>query len=283
MSELSAFLQNTALQTMAFEAVALAALIAARLIPIVQIVPYFGGKATPQTVKLGLAIALGTLIFPTVWMQGAGTELPESSALLTVLLLKEVLVGFTLAFVASLSFEAIKVAGQLIDNNAGLTQATSLAPQIPERVSPSTNFLLQLSIVTFFTLGGHRIFLWGLARSFERLPPQTLLPAPVGEGAAMFAETADLILRLSVEAIALGVLMAFPVIAAILLVNVFLALVNKSAPQINVFFLGMPLKAAIAVAVMLLGLDVLLDLFMDRALDDLALLNALPAMTGGNP
>ncbi|RAL21170.1 hypothetical protein DL240_13635 [Lujinxingia litoralis] len=275
--------QNPAFQTMAFQGIALASLIAARLIPIVQIVPYFGGKATPQTVKLAITITLGALIFPTVWLQGTAAHIPESTALLGLLLLKEVLVGFTLGFVAALSFEAIRVAGQLIDNNAGLTQATSLAPQLPERVSPTTNFLLQLSIVIFFAIGGHRLVLWGLAKSFERLPPHAFIGGESAAGTELLAQSAELLLRLTADAIALGVLMAFPVIAAILLVNVFLALVNKSAPQINVFFLGMPLKAAVAAFVLLLGLDVVLDLFANRALEDLTYLETLPALFGGPP
>lgn len=269
------FIHDEALRQGLNQAILVGALVVARLVPMVQLVPYMGGEAVPQTVKMGLAVALAILVYPAVWSQGAHA-VPDGTFEVAFLVVKEVFVGASLGFICALSFEAIRMAGQIIDNSAGLTQATTMVPQLPDRISPTSNFLYQLAIVVFLAIGGHRVFLWALTRSFELIPPHQYIDA--GEGLAEFAL---ITLRLTADAITLGVLMAFPVVAAIMLTNLLLALVNKSAPQINVFFLGMPLKAVLASAVVLLSLDVILHRMIDRSLEDLEVLMRVMEMLGG--
>ena len=245
------------------QAIILFALVAARLVPIVQLVPHLGGKATPQIVKMGLAFALTLLVYPAVWLSGAVEHLPSSTIQIALLVGKEVLVGLTLGFVASLVFESVRMAGQIIDNARGQTMATTLVPQLPARVSVSANFLYQLAIVVFFLVGGHRLFVEALVRSYVVIPPW-VVPGSHGQWHAV----ALLVARLTADAITLAVLLAFPVMAAILLTNIFLALVNKAAPQINVFFLGMPLKALMGVAVLMLALELVIELFAKKSLEN---------------
>lgn len=261
------------------QSILLGALIASRMLPMVQIIPYLGGQVVPQTVKMGLALALVILVYPAVWMQPGALSLPDSTFAIAMLVMKEIFVGLTLGFVCALAFDAVRMAGQIIDNSAGLTQATTMVPQLPERVSPTSNFIFQLTIVVFFALGGHRVFLWALTQSFVVLPPQGAID--LGEG---LTEVALVVLRLTADTIALGVLLSFPVLAAILLVNLFLALVNKSAPQINVFFLGMPLKAVLASAIVLLSIDAILARFLDQAVDDIQIfMSLMELLAGGAP
>lgn len=267
---LEPFLQDDALRQAINQSILLGALVVARLIPMVQIVPYMGGEAVPQTVKMGLAIALTILVYPAVWLQGGAVMLPDNVFEISLLVIKEVFVGFTLGFVCALSFEALRMAGQIIDNSAGLTQATTMVPQLPDRISPTSNFLYQLGIVFFFAVGGHHVFLWALTQSFVVIPPHAFID--MGDG---LADVALIVLRLTADSITLGALMAMPVLAAILLTNIFLALVNKSAPQINVFFLGLPLKAVLASAILLLSLDVVLAQLVDRSLEDIEMLMGL--------
>lgn len=263
---LEGLIYDEALRDTINQSILLGGLVVARLVVLVQMVPYMGGEAMPQTVKIGLAIALAVLVYPAVWAQGGAAALPDGTFAVATLVTKEIFVGATLGFVCALSFEALRMAGQIIDNSAGITQATTMVPQLEDRISPTSNFLYQLGIVFFFAIGGHRVFLWALTRSFDLIEPHRGID--VGEGLAELTMT---IVRMTADSITLGVLMAFPVVAAILLTNIFLALVNKSAPQINVFFLGLPLKAVLASAMLLLSVDVVLDQFLDRAFEDLDL------------
>ena len=261
---------DPATQALLDRAILLWALVAARIAPIVMMVPYLGGKAVPQLVKMGLTIALTGMIYPLVWGSGAAAALPDGALALSMLLLKELLLGFTFGFVAALVFDAVRIAGQLIDNARGQTQATAFVPQLKERVSVTGDYLYQLNVVVFLLLGGHRLFIAALVNSFAAIPPQTMPPLGDHLGAMAFGIT-----RLATDAITLGVVMAFPVIAAILLTDLCLAMVNRAAPQINVFFLGMPIKALAGIAVVLITLQALVERTMREAVSGIQFIEAI--------
>jgi flagellar biosynthetic protein FliR len=254
------FLTDEGVQQGIHQMILLAALVTARLMPVIYLVPYLGGQAVPQPVKMGIAMALTVLVYPAVWQTGAAGELPDGALMIGALVTKELAIGMMLGFVAALAFEALRVAGQLIDGARGQTMATAFVPQLKTQTSVSAEFLYQLGIVMFLITGGHRLFLGALVKSYVILPPQSF-PA-IGGRLDTIVFT---IVRLSADAITLGVLLAFPVVAAILLANLTLALINKAAPQINVFFLGMPLKAVLGVAVLMFGLRIVVDQFVEQA------------------
>lgn len=258
------------------QSIILLALVTARIVPIVQLAPFLGGKATPQTVKMGIAFAMTAIVYPTMWSTGTVALVPSSGLEIAVLIMKELLIGVTLGFVTSLIFESVRIAGQVIDNARGQTMATAMVPQLPSRVSVTADLLYQLAIVFFLLMGGHRIFVAVLVQSFVEVPP---LAFP--EFAGSTTDLALLIARYSADSITFGVLLGFPVMASILLADLFLGLVNKAAPQINVFFLGMPLKASLGVFVVLAGLQLTIELFFDHSLLGLDLLNSLIDVMGG--
>jgi flagellar biosynthetic protein FliR len=254
------FLSDQGVQQGIHQMILLAALVAARLMPVVYLVPYLGGQTLPQPVKMGVALALTVLVYPAVWQTGAAALLPAGALEITALVLKELVVGLMIGFVAALAFDALRVAGQLIDVSRGQTMATAMVPQLKAQASVSADLLYQLGVVMFLLTGGHRLFLAALVKSYVMLPPQ-LFPS---FGANLQAVTFGIV-RLAADAITLGVLLAFPVVAAILLANIMLALINKAAPQINVFFLGMPIKAVLGVAILLVGLQVVVARFLEDA------------------
>jgi flagellar biosynthetic protein FliR len=254
------FLTDQGVQQGINQMILLAALVSARLMPVIYLVPYLGGQAIPQPVKMGIAMALTVLVYPAVWQTGAAADLPAGALVIGALVIKELAVGMMLGFVAALAFEALRIAGQLIDGARGQTMATAFVPQLKTQTSVSAEFLYQLGIVMFLITGGHRLFLGVLIKSYVIVPPQSF-PAIGGRLDAI----AFGIVRLSADAITLGVLLAFPVVAAILLANITLALINKAAPQINVFFLGMPLKAVLGVAVLMFGLRIVVEHFLEEA------------------
>lgn len=254
------FLTDEGVQQGINQMIVLAALVTARLVPVVYLVPYLGGQTVPQPVKMGIAMALTVMVYPAVWETGAAGALPAGSLELGALVVKELVVGLMLGFVAALAFEALRVAGQVIDGARGQTMATAFVPQLKTQTSVSAEFLYQLGVVMFLVTGGHRLFLSALVKSYVIVPPQSFPELGVKLEAITFS-----IVRLTADAIALGVLLAFPVVAAILLANLMLALINKAAPQINVFFLGMPLKAVLGVGVLLVGLQVVVDRFLEEA------------------
>jgi flagellar biosynthetic protein FliR len=269
-------LTDQGIQTGLWQGVTLGALVIARLAIIVQLVPFLGGQMIPQTVKMGVTLALAIVVFPAVWLQGVAASLPVEPLPVAALVVKELAIGVTLGFVASLTFESARMAGELIDVARGQTMIKAMVPQLKARASASGDILYQLSVVMFLVVGGHRLVLAALYRSFETLPVHTFPTVPVGH-----VQLALYVARLTADAITFGVLLALPVIAAVLLANLVLALMNKAAPQMNVFFLGMPLKAMLGVAVLLFGLHIVVDQLIDDGLMRINHLQQVIEMMGG--
>jgi flagellar biosynthetic protein FliR len=271
-----ALLQDPGVKHALDGAILLGLLVMARVAPIIQLVPYLGGKAVPGQVKVALGLAMAALVYPVLWSSGAADALPVHPLHIALLVAKEVLLGMLLGFVAALAFEAVRLAGQIIDTVRGQNMATVMVPQLPERVSISADILYQLMIIAFVGAGGHRVFLAGLVRSFVVFPPHKM---PAWGGQAQ--EIALGLARLSADAIGLGILLAFPVIAACLLVDLALGLVNKSAPQIQVFFMGMPIKAMLGVGLLLVLLDSAVGRAVSEAYGGLVWLESVIGVIGG--
>ncbi|MEA2174001.1 MAG: flagellar biosynthesis protein FliR [Blastocatellia bacterium] len=228
----------------------------ARLLSFLLVVPFFGGAAVPARVKVATATAFVIIVYPSL---EAG--LPKNAPLgfgpigFIALLAKEAFVGFTLGFVASLVFEAVQVAGRVIDFQRGSTMSEMFAPQLQTRVSELGQFKLQLAIVIFLLIGAHRAFITSLLQSFEVIPALSFPHIQAG-----WTPAAIMITKMTGGVLAIGIQLAAPVMIALLLTDLFFGIINRVAPQINVFFLSLPVKMAVGLVVVLIALP----LFRDR-------------------
>jgi flagellar biosynthesis protein FliR len=227
-------------------------LLAARIMPMVVLVPVFGGKMLPIVVKICLVIMVTSVVYQHAHID----DVAPAGLFFIGLLGKELAVGTVLALSASCMFEGLRIGGQLIDDLRGSSQTTALVPQSDERTSPMGHLHLQLAVLVFFSVGGPAIFLNSLLASFEQLP---VAAYPSGEE---LSSAGDLVLTLSGEAIRMGVSIAFPAALAILVTDCILGFMNRTAPQIQVFFLGMPARAVIGIVVVMLTLDGSLERFV---------------------
>jgi flagellar biosynthetic protein FliR len=227
----------------------LAGLAFARCVAFVSIVPFFGGSAVPRQVKVATAVSFVLVVYPAL-----AASLPPGGTLnfgpigYLLLLLKEVCIGFTLGYVVSLIFEAVQVAGRIIDTQRGASMGETLAPQLQLQVSEIGQLKLQFAIVLFLALGAHRFFIRGLFQSFEVLPALTFPKLPPG-----FSPLLEHVVNLSGQSLVISVQLAGPVIVTLFLTDVFFGLLNRIAPQINVFFLSMPFKMMIGLLIVLLA------------------------------
>jgi type III secretory pathway component EscT len=218
---------------------------AARALPITWQIPAFGGPHVPAQVRLGLGLALSALCLPQVMAM-----LPAGAGGLFGLLLlaRETAVGLTVGFVAAALFRAAEAAGQLVDTLRGANLAEVLSPAAEGRSSPLGDISLLLAVVIFLELGGIGHVATALARSYEAVP-LTLAAPPAG-----LAGVAGLVILSSAKLCEGAVGLAAPALVALLLADLVLGGLARLAPQIPVYFIGMPAKAWAGVAVVLLGL-----------------------------
>jgi len=231
----------------------------ARMLSFMVVAPFFGGAAVSARVKVATATAFVIIVYPSLaaGLPPGGGPLPFSAVGFIALIAKEALVGFTLGFVTSLAFEGIQVAGRIVDFQRGAMLGEVFAPQLQTEVSALGQFNLQFAIVLFLLIGAHRVFITALLRSFEVIPA-TGFP----KFAAGWTPVAASITQLSGAVLAIGVQLAAPAMIALLLTDLFFGLINRVAPQINVFFLGLPVKMVVGLLIVLASLNLLRDQYI---------------------
>ena len=231
---------------------AVAGLVAARVAPLTVFAPWLTLRRTPPVLRAALVVALTGALAPLAF-DAAPADLHRASGLVyAAWVLREALVGTLFAVATALPLFALDWAGRLVDTWRGASLAEVIAPPTGERTSPLGDLYLLMGIALFLSLGGHRLAFAAFADGLQVAPVGAVAPGDAAESLAFGAA------RLTGAALALAAALAAPAAAAIVLVEVALGLVARSAPQVPVFFAGMPLRAATGLAAALLGLTVLM-------------------------
>lgn len=200
----------------------------------------FDNAALPGTVRLvlGLAITFAlTAAMPSV------PAPPPGSWLGLAILAKEALIGVSLGFAMRLAFTALELAGELIALQMGLSFATLYDPQSSGQTGVVSDLFILLATLTFLSLNGHLAVLAMLAESFKLLPVGAALPVANWHGLVLMAGTV----------FGMGLLMALPFLAALIITNIALGILTRAAPQLNVFAVGFPVSMFVGYAMLILA------------------------------
>jgi type III secretion protein T len=153
---------------------------------------------------------------------------------------KETLIGLIVGWVSGIVFWAIESAGFLMDNQRGASMASGSNPLSSEETTPMGSLLFQGVVAVFFLTGGFLSFIRLIWASYAVWPLASFWPEFATPAGPMFF--VSLVDWLSLQTL----LLAGPVVAACLLTDVSLGLVNRFASQLNVYVLAMPIKSGIA-------------------------------------
>ena len=236
------------------------ALMACRILPVIITTPMFGGETTPVEVKLGLGLMIGLVMFPAVSDRLPMMKTAATMPLLFIaLLLKEVFIGLCIAFVTGIVFDASQVAGQFIDNMSGTNMAQIQVPSIQQSVSLFSSLKLQLVITLFMTLNGHHLVINAFADSLQSIPLDSMPRFHAG-----FWPLFDLLIRCFGDLFRISLALSAPVLLATFLTDLALGMINRVAPQVQVFFVSMQIKPAVTILVVFSSLHVILQRVTDE-------------------
>ncbi|MEZ4288645.1 MAG: flagellar biosynthetic protein FliR [Polyangiales bacterium] len=250
---------------------AVGSLIAARVTPLTVLAPFLATRAAPATVRTAIVLAL-TVAFVPIAMQSAAA-VHVGAPYWPLMIARELSLGLIFALAVALPFYALDWTGHLTDIWRGASMSEVMSPTTGEQTSPLGQLYLFVGIVLFVTLGGLRFSMIAFADSLQTAPIGALT---LGSD---FSSWGLGIARLSGSALALSAAMAAPAAVAIVLVEFGLGLIARSAPQVPVYFAGMPLRAATGLAVVLLAISVTIDglprVFSDAVEQGAALLRTI--------
>lgn len=212
-----------------------------RLATFLVVVPVLNMRNAPILIKIGLAALCAFAIMPEL----DAVYDPENLGVLAVLALQEVAVGLLLAFVVILVFAIVTFAGHFIDTPIGFGMASVFDPALGGQVPVFSQFYYVLAALIFLSVDGHLWLLKAVHRSFTAIP---------FGGAIQFEPSFVLISDLVGQVFFIGIQIALPIVATILLTDIGLGIVIRAVPQINVFVLGFPIKIMVGLAVVVFAL-----------------------------
>lgn len=206
---------------------------AARILAMISVAPLFGHLAVPKRVKIGLGLLLAIAIGPRLPELPAVAPLSWSGVLLQI---QQVLIGLAIGFTMRLIFAGIELAGELAALTMGLSFASFFDPSSRSHASVLSQWFGWLALMVFVSSNLHLALLAALADSFHSLPISAL-PAGSAPFKAVVAGGAQIF--------AIGLQLALPIMAALLVTHLALGILTKAAPQLNIFAIGFPVTLGI--------------------------------------
>ncbi|WP_334158394.1 flagellar biosynthetic protein FliR [Oryzomicrobium sp.] len=213
-----------------------------RVLALVFVAPVFSSAALPRRIRLifGMAVALG--LHPLLPPPPAPLE--PNSLVVLMLVGQQILIGVALGFAMRIAFAAIAVAGEFIGFQMGLSFATFYDPHSSANTAVVTEFINLFALLVFLSLNGHLTMIATLAESFIRIPVFSPFPHP---------DSWLSLVRFAGLMFSGGLLLALPVVVALSITNIALAVLSRAAPQLNLIAVGFPIT--LAMGMVLLGLS----------------------------
>lgn len=204
-----------------------------RIASFLMIAPIFGTQLVPTRVRLAMAFGLAVLVAPLL---GPMPEVESLSLNALVITLQQVLIGSSLGFMVMMLMQLFVVSGQMIAMQMGLGFASMMDPANGVSVPVVSQFFLVGTTLLFLAMNGHLVMLEVLVESFYAWPVSTSVFNDGGFSASILWDMVHHISWL----FAAAMLIALPVVTAVLIVNIAFGVMTRAAPQMNIFSLGFP-------------------------------------------
>jgi flagellar biosynthetic protein FliR len=228
-------------------------LVFARVGAMVMLLPQIGEAGVPARVRLILALAISFALAPTV-MNAYPQSAPASSIELSILIAKETTIGVLVGAMARIIMSALQVAGYLIATQTGLAYAQTLDPSQGEQGAVLGNFLSILGTLMIFLTNLHHLAIGAIAGSYRMMPPGEALPT---------ADMAQLTITLVSGAFALGFQLAAPFLVFGFAVYAGLGLLARLMPQLQIFFVAVPINIVCGFLILLAMLGAMMTIFVN--------------------
>lgn len=218
-------------------------LIMARTMAWLYAAPVFSDRGFSTIARTTTATALAFFLTPVLAQQAPSPEAAELAGLggFVMLAAGQILAGLVLGWVASVLLTAFETAGHHIDLMSGFSMATLLDPQSGNSVAVFARFTRLLFVTLLFATGAHHELIRGFVLSFRAVPidrqPDIAFDVPV-------------VLALLATMLVASLQIAAPVLGALFLTEVTLAVAQRFAPTANVFMLGLSVKTLITLVVL---------------------------------
>lgn len=204
-----------------------------RFVSMIIVMPAFSRLGLSGLIQTIVALALAIPVLPAI-AQAAASD-PVSMSRVSFLILKEAAIGTVIGFVLGIPIWAAEAAGDILDLQRGTTFAGLLDPASSSETSVTGTLLAVVMVALFFATGGMQLILRTMYESYAIWPANSFAPIFSAEAGRIFLSLLDDIMNM-------GLLLAIPLVLALLLADFALAIVARASPHLHIFDLSLTVK-----------------------------------------
>lgn len=228
-------------------------LVLTRVGSLIMTLPILATANVPWQVRALLAIGISLILTPVYW--GSPVPQPENLLALGVLLIRETILGVALGLAVMILLSGMQLAGQIISQTSGMTLADVADPTFETTVPLFSQILEMLALAIFFIVGGHRQVIAALLGSFAWMPPgQGRLPENLVEALSSITS----------HSFEVGIRAAAPVMVALILATLVVALISRTLPQLNAVAVGLNFNSLIVLGMFGISLGAAAWIFQEE-------------------
>jgi flagellar biosynthetic protein FliR len=212
----------------------------ARIGGLVTFAPFWSHGAATAKIRVILAFVISIALTPII-----ATKIqtpPDEIYAFSLILMGELVIGMVMGFVGKLVFLGFELAAHFLGSQMGFALAGTIDPSTKAQTTALGTIAQMLGLMVLLGADGHHWFFAATVKSFSTTAPGSFV---------MTAELLDILLKLSANALVIGVTLAAPALIVLLAVELALEFFGRTAPQFQVFILGFPIK--IGVGLWLIG------------------------------
>ena len=205
--------------------------------------PMIGTRLVPARIRLAFAVVVTLAIAPVLPAMPVVEGVTFAAYLLIA---QQIIIGVAMGFILQLLFQAFILAGQMISMQMGLGFASLADPVNGVSVAAVGQFYLMLVMLLFLSMNGHLVVFEVMVESFRTMP------------VAMVGFDTELFYRIAIWGVwmfAAAVVVSLPAVTAILIVNFAFGVMNRAAPQLNIFSLGFPFTMLFGLVIVFISLS----------------------------
>jgi flagellar biosynthetic protein FliR len=226
-------------------------MIVARFGTAIMLMPGFGDLYVAPRIRLSLVVMIALILVPVV-----GPILPpepSQPAQLLKLIAGEIFVGAFLGGMIRVLMSTLSTAGTVIAYHAGAANALVFDPVSIQQSSVYATFLVNLGMVLIFVTDLHHLMLLAVYDSYAVMVPGAIFP---------FGDFSEAMALKVAESFSVGMRIASPVILAGVIFYVGLGLMSRLMPQMQVFFIGLPIQIFLGLSVLGISLPIMMYTFL---------------------
>jgi flagellar biosynthetic protein FliR len=223
----------------------------ARIGTMLMLLPGAGEQNMPTRVRLTIALVLTAVLLPA--HQKAYTVDLTALGPVMVMLFQEIIIGAVLGLTARLAISALQIAGSVVAQQMGLGFVTAIDPTQGQQGMLVGNFLTLLGITLVFATDLHLLVIEALNDSYTLFQPGEM---------PLVGDVAQHVTQIVTTAFRIGIQLAAPFLVFGLLFNLGLGVLSRLMPQMQVFFIGLPLSIMLGMLLLLVVVGAMMGTFV---------------------